>query len=99
MRMVSDFPAFFMGHKSNIEAKYTTNKGILAKSMLNEMRMAFKRSEELLDLETKNEDPLIKQREQVQLALQDATHEELGKMLEVLKSMSTGQINSQANGL
>lgn len=99
MRMVSDFPAFFMGHKSNIEAKYTTNKGILAKSMLNEMRMAFKRSEELLDLETKNEDPLLKQREPVQLALQDATPEQFGKMLEVLKSMSTGQINSQANGL
>ena len=97
--MVSDFPAFFMGHKSNIEAKYTTNKGILAKSMLNEMRMAFKRSEELLDLETKNEDPLLKQREPVQLALQDATPEQFGKMLEVLKSMSTGQINSQANGL
>ena len=88
-----------MGHKSNIEAKYTTNKGILAKSMLNEMRMAFKRSEELLDLETKNEDPLLKQREPVQLALQDATPEQFGKMLEVLKSMSTGQINSQANGL
>ena len=99
MRMVSDFPAFFMGHKSNIEAKYTTNKGILAKSMLNEMRMAFKRSEELLDLETKNEDPLLKQREPVQLALQDTTPEQFGKMLEVLKSMSTGQINSQANGL
>ncbi|QLH07184.1 hypothetical protein [Nitrosopumilus ureiphilus] len=46
-----------MGHKGTIEAKYTTNKGILPEVLVTEMRNAFKRCEELLDLELIQEDP------------------------------------------
>jgi len=50
-KIAHDFRAFFMGHKGSIEAKYTTNKGVLPEALINEMREAFKRSEEFLDLE------------------------------------------------
>lgn len=43
-KIAHDFRVFFMGHKGSIEAKYTTNKGILPKSLISEMREAFKRS-------------------------------------------------------
>ncbi|MEM2159755.1 MAG: hypothetical protein QXN55_02230 [Candidatus Nitrosotenuis sp.] len=44
-----DFRVFFMGHKGSMEAKYTTNKGILPDELIEEMRAAFRRSEHLLD--------------------------------------------------
>ena len=50
-KIAHDFRVFFMGHKGSIEAKYTTNKSILAAELENEMWEAFKRSQELLDLE------------------------------------------------
>lgn len=40
-----------MGHKGSMEARYTTNKGILPDSLIEEMKEAFSRSEEFLDLE------------------------------------------------
>ena len=60
-----------MGHKGTIEAKYTTNKRVLLEALIREMREAFKRSEEFLDLEIK-EDPLLKQREEIQKAVEKA---------------------------
>ncbi len=39
---------FFMGHKGDIEARYSTNKARLAPDMLEEMRSAYKRCERLL---------------------------------------------------
>lgn len=50
-KIAHDFRVFFMGHKGSIEAKYTTNKSILPADLENEMYEAFKRSQELLDLE------------------------------------------------
>jgi hypothetical protein len=50
-KIAHDFRVFFMGHKGSIEAKYTTNKGILPDSLIKEMRDAYSRSEEFLDLE------------------------------------------------
>lgn len=47
--MAHDFRVFFMGHTGSIEAKYTTNKGILPDELIEEMRVAFQRSEHLLD--------------------------------------------------
>ncbi len=38
-----------MGHKGSIEAKYTTNKSLLATELENEMWQAFRRSQEFLD--------------------------------------------------
>ena len=39
---------FFMGHKGDIEARYSTNKGRLPPDMVEEMRGAYKRCENLL---------------------------------------------------
>ena len=50
-KIAHDFRVFFMGHKGSMEAKYTTNKGMLPVALVEEMRQAFMRSEELLDLE------------------------------------------------
>ena len=51
-KIAHDFRVFFMGHKGSIEAKYTTNKSILPKVLTDEMREAFRKSQEFLDLET-----------------------------------------------
>ena len=50
-KIAHDFRVFFMGHKGSIEAKYTTNKSILSRELVDEMQDAFKRSQEFLDLE------------------------------------------------
>ncbi len=50
-----------MGHKGSMEAKYTTNKGVLPVALVEEMRQAFRRSEELLDLELQTKDTLQEQ--------------------------------------
>ena len=71
------FQAFFMGHRGTIEAKYTTNKGVLPETLIGEMRGAFKRSEQLLDLEMIEEDPLLKQREKIQKEIEKATPEKV----------------------
>lgn len=85
-----------MGHKGSIKAKYTTNKGVLPDELLKEMKGVFKRSEEFLDLEIREEDPLLKQREQVQTAILKATSEQLGRMQEMLQKLDIGNI-VQAN--
>ncbi|MDH2908475.1 MAG: hypothetical protein PXX83_10330 [Candidatus Nitrosotalea sp.] len=54
-KIAHDFRVFFMGHKGSMEAKYTTNKGMLPVALVEEMRQAFRRSEELLDLELQSE--------------------------------------------
>ena len=50
-KIAHDFRVFFMGHKGSMEAKYTTNKSLLPAELADEMWEAFKRSQELLDLE------------------------------------------------
>ena len=86
-KIAHDFRVFFMGHKGSIEAKYTTNKGILPKSLISEMREAFKRSEEFLDLEKSEEDPLENQRDEIKQKMESMTHEELALMQELLQKM------------
>ncbi len=71
-KVTHDFRVFWMGHKGSIEARYTTNKSILPKALMDEMRESFKRSEEFLDLEKSSEDPLEKRR--------DALKETVGKL-------------------
>lgn len=39
---------FFMGHKGDMEARYTTNKGRLPEKMIEDMREAYKKSQEYL---------------------------------------------------
>ncbi|NIV45294.1 MAG: hypothetical protein GWN31_15630, partial [Candidatus Thorarchaeota archaeon] len=71
--------------------KYTTNKGILPEILIKEMRDAFKRSEELLDQEIAREDPIQKQKEQMQETIQNATPDELGQVLEMFQKLNIGK--------
>lgn len=51
---------FFMGHKGDIEARYTTNKGRLPEALIEDMRLRFANSEEyLLPRRASGEDPVI----------------------------------------
>ena len=88
-KIARDFRAFFMGHKGTIEAKYTTNKGVLPESLQDEMRQSFKRSEEFLDLEMKNEDPILQQKEKIIDAVARATPERVQEMLRLLSVGNT----------
>ncbi|MDE1770429.1 MAG: hypothetical protein KGI28_07765 [Thaumarchaeota archaeon] len=54
-KIAHDFRVFFMGHSGSIEAKYTTNKNILPKILMDEMREAFRKSQEFLDYQTNAE--------------------------------------------
>ena len=94
-KIAHDFRVFFMGHKGSMEARYTTNKGMLPEILVREMRDAFKRSEEFLDLETSNEDPILEQKEVMQQTIRDATPEELGSMLEMFQRMNIGNMGGQ----
>jgi len=83
-KIAHDFRVFFMGHVGSIEAKYTTNKSILPKVLMDEMREAFKRSEEFLDLEIAAEDPLEKQKDEAKTRIESMNTEQLAKVLELL---------------
>ena len=83
-KVAEDFRAFFMGHRGDIEARYTTNKGILSKILVKEMYQSFERSQEFLDLEMDQTDPILEQKEKVQQVIENATPDELGAMLKVL---------------
>lgn len=48
-RVSHPYRMFFMGHKGDIEAIYTTNKGRLPKNLVEDMRMAFQNSAEYLE--------------------------------------------------
>ena len=62
-KIAHDFRVFFMGHSGSMEARYTTNKGILPNTLIKEMKSAFKRSEEFLDLEMQTDKQLEVQQE------------------------------------
>lgn len=47
-KLPHDYRVFFMGHKGDIEAKYTVNKGKLPTELMEDMRAAYLRSEEYL---------------------------------------------------
>ncbi|TBR08517.1 MAG: site-specific integrase [Candidatus Nitrosotenuis sp.] len=83
-RVARDFRVFWMGHKGGIEGKYTTNKGLLPEALINEMNDAFKRCEEFLDLELREEDPLLKQKEQLRNEIEKATPERVQEILSLL---------------
>lgn len=46
--VLRDYRAFWMGHKGDIEARYTVNKGLLPDAVLEDMRRMFRDSEEYL---------------------------------------------------
>ena len=47
--MAHAYRAFFMGHKGDIEARYTTNKGRLPEEFIEDMRESYRRSLEYLE--------------------------------------------------
>ena len=67
-KVIRDFRQFWMGHKGDIEAQYTTNKGRLPETVVEEMRRAYQRSQEYLET-TKVELPSIKEELKYQVAL------------------------------
>jgi len=46
--VLRDYRQFWMGHKGDIENRYTTNKCRLPESVIEDMREAYKRSQEYL---------------------------------------------------
>lgn len=93
-KIAHDFRVFFMGHKGSIEAKYTANKGILPAALISEMREAFKRRQEFLDLEI-SEDVLEKQKEEVRSRIEQMSPEELAKVQELVRGLTGG--NTEAS--
>lgn len=92
-RIAHDFRVFFMGHKVSIEARYTTNKRILPEALTVEMRNSFERSEEFLDQH--DADPVLEPRQEARGIIEQATPEQLGRVLEVLaRTDKTGQARS-----
>jgi len=53
-KITHSYRQFFMGHKGDIGARYTTNKGRLTESLLEDMREAYQRSQRFL--QTKGKD-------------------------------------------
>lgn len=87
-KIAHDFRVFFMGHKGSIEARYTTNKSILPKALMDEMRESFKRSEEFLDLEKSAEDPTEKKREQVKETVGKLSVEQLAEVQTFVRNLA-----------
>ncbi|MGB9002853.1 MAG: site-specific integrase [Nitrosotalea sp.] len=50
-RIAPAYRQFFMGHKGDMESRYTTNKGRLSDEMIEDMRRAFQQSEQFLSTE------------------------------------------------
>ena len=91
-RIAHDFRVFFMGHRGSIEARYTTNKSVLPESLLREMRDAFLRAERHLDLEIGTDDAEAKKKLEMQRAVEAATPEQLGTMLEAMRTIIAGKM-------
>lgn len=81
--MSQDFREYLMGHKGTMYARYTTNNGSLSEELLTEIRSAYARSEEFLD-QTEEQEKLLEQRRQAQMAIEDATPEQLDRILEAM---------------
>jgi hypothetical protein len=71
--VLRDYRQFWMGHKGDIENRYTTNKQRLPEDVIEDMRMAYARSEEFLQThikpETSEELLTSKLRNQILLAI------------------------------
>ena len=87
-KIAHDFRVFFMGHKGSMEAKYTTNKGILPDLLISEMRDAFSRSEEFLDLEKGEVHQIEEQKDTPKEKLGNLTKEELELLQRLLQKIS-----------
>jgi hypothetical protein len=81
--VLRDYRQFWMGHKGDIENRYTTNKQRLPESVVEDMRAAYARSEEFLQTKMKEETSEEKLRGSFRkqlLLVAGFTQEELDKM-------------------
>ncbi|GIU71451.1 MAG: hypothetical protein KatS3mg003_0930 [Candidatus Nitrosocaldaceae archaeon] len=84
-RINRDFRQFFMGHSGDIEHVYTLHKGILPESLIKEMRDAYARCEEFLDLEISNKDKEVEElRSDVISKITTMNKEELLKIMDII---------------
>ena len=85
--VLRDYRQFWMGHKGDIENRYTTNKGVLPPSVIEDMRQSYQKAEELLRTEkplTSKEDIRIQFRVQLLLVAgfkeEEIDEEKIGEM-------------------
>jgi integrase len=81
--VVRDYRQFWMGHKGDIENRYTTNKQKLPESVIEDMRSAYARSEELLQTkitEETSEEKLAKALKKQWLMVAGFKQEEIDKI-------------------
>lgn len=77
--VLRDYRAFWMGHKGDIEARYTTNKGRLPKDVIDDMRGAYQRTQDFLQTTTP-ETPTGEEKHRRRLLLGIVEPEEIEEM-------------------
>jgi len=93
--ILRDYRQFWMGHKGDIENRYTTNKQRLPESVIEDMRAAYERSQEFLQTKEKEETSEEKLRDSFRkqiLLVAGFNQEEVDKM--DLPSMSDEELQS-----
>jgi hypothetical protein len=93
--VLRDYRKFWMGHKGDIENRYTTNKQRLPESVIEDMRAAYERSQEFLQTKEKEETSEEKLRDSFRkqlLLVAGFNQEEVDKM--DLPSMSDEELQS-----
>jgi len=81
--VLRDYRQFWMGHKGDIENRYTTNKAKLPESIIEDMREAYERSQEYLQTrleETSSEERLRQAFRKQLLLVTGFNHDEVEKM-------------------
>jgi hypothetical protein len=81
--VLRDYRQFWMGHKGDIENRYTTNKQRLPETVIEDMREAYRRSQEFLQTTEREETSEEKLRESFRkqlLLVAGFSQEEIGKM-------------------
>lgn len=81
--VLRDYRAFWMGHKGDIEARYTTNKNRLPEDVVEDMRESYRRSQDYLQTtkpETPSEEKLREAFKKQLLLVAGFKEEEIAKM-------------------
>ena len=81
--VLRDYRQFWMGHKGDIENRYTTNKRRLPDAVIDDMRQAYERSQEFLqtkEIAQANEDKLKKSFRKQLLLVAGLSQDEVDKM-------------------
>jgi hypothetical protein len=81
---------FLMGHKGDIEARYSTNKGRLPPSMIEEMRETYKKCEPLLSTKAESASE-----EQIKKALREQFLAVAGFKKDEVEKMSVGEMSDE----